>query len=126
MTCMNCELDCHVNCIGKGCLKHRNWLCDKCFSRLYNDELPFKETFIDFKCSMSKGFKIAHLNVCSLRHKVDHVRILLNENDIDILCLTETWLDRNINDSDIKIDGYKISRLDKSYRYGTWWYFMLC
>ena len=33
-----------------------------------------------------KGFKIAHLNVCSLRHKVDHVRILLNENDIDILC----------------------------------------
>ena len=45
---------------------------------------------------MSKCFEIAHLNVCSLRHKVDHVRILLNVSDIDILCLTETWLDKNI------------------------------
>ena len=81
VTCMNCELDFHVNCIEKS--------------------------------SMSKGFKIAHLNVCSLRHKVDDVRILLNENDIDILCLTETWLDKNINDGDIRIDGYKLSRFDR-------------
>ena len=110
---MNCELDFHVNCIEKKLLKNRNWLCNNCFSRICNDELPFKETFIDFKVSMSKGFKIAHLNVCSLRHKVDHVRILLNENDIDIHCLTETWLDKNINDGDIRIDGYKISRFDR-------------
>jgi exonuclease III len=80
-----------------------------------NDELPFKEgTFIDFNCNLTKGFKIGHLNIQSLRFKVDHVRILLNDN-FDLLCLTETWLNGNINDSEIKIDGYNVSRLDRTH-----------
>ena len=63
---------------------------------------------------MSKGFNIAHLNIWSLRNKVDHVRVLLDENNIDVLCLTETWLDNNDDDSVITIEGFQFCRLDRT------------
>jgi hypothetical protein len=85
------------------------------FFKISNDELPFSETFIDFNCIMSKGFKIAHINIQSLRYKVDHIRVLLDLNQIYILCMTETWLDSNISNNEIHIDGYNIIRLDRSH-----------
>ena len=62
---------------------------------------------------MSKGFKIAHLNIQSLRYKVDNVRVLLVENNIDILCISESWLESSIGNNEINIDGYNICRLDR-------------
>ena len=84
MTCTNCELDFHVKCIDKGCLKHRNWLYNNCFSRLCNDELPFKETFINFKCSISGGslshisatHPCAHTSKSALKWRNAHHQIL--------------------------------------------------
>ena len=62
---------------------------------------------------MSKGFKIAHLNIQSLRYKVDNVRVLLVENNIDILCISEIWLESSIGNNEINIDGYNICRSDR-------------
>ena len=73
-----------------------------------------RKIYYFFDCSLSKGFKIAHVNIQSLRYKVDDIRILLNDNNFDVLCLTETWLDNNIDDNEIKIDGYNINRLDRT------------
>ena len=90
ITCIQCSLDFHIDCVSIDYDNASFW-CDSCFYRTCLNELPFcNEPFIDYNCKMSKGLKIAHLNVQSLRNKVDHVRVLLNDNNIDILCLTET------------------------------------
>ena len=43
--------------------------------------------------------KVATLNVCTIRNKVDIVNDIFNEHNLDILCITETWL----KDDDIPI-----------------------
>ena len=49
-----------------------------------------------------------------MHNKLDHVGVLLDENNIDVLCLTETWLDNNDDDSVITIEGFKFCRLDRT------------
>ena len=69
-----------------------------------------------FKASANKqsGFKIAHLNIRSLYHKHDEIKLLLTESNIDVLCLSETWLDSTIPDSQIHIPGYTLECKDRN------------
>jgi hypothetical protein len=74
---------------------------------------------------VNKSLSICHVNVQSLylrigyhRRKIDEIHTtLVNEEKIDIICLSETWLDNNISDDDLKIPGYIIRRKDRSYNY---------
>ena len=77
------------------------------------DELPFSDKFIDLKCHLGRGLKIAHINIQSIRFKTDHLHIFLHSNNIDILCVTETWLSADIDDNEIVIDGYYMCRKDR-------------
>jgi exonuclease III len=48
------------------------------------------------------------------RRKIDEIEtILINDKNIDIICLSETWLDVDITDSQVDIDGYKFFRKDR-------------
>ena len=60
-----------------------------------------------------KGIKLCHLNICSLVSKLDQIKILLNQGNIDALALSETWLSSNVPDYFLNIDGYKIFRFDR-------------
>ncbi len=60
----------------------------------------------------SKGLKVAHINVCSLFPKIDEIRFLLINTKIDILCISEAWLEDTITDSQVKVDGYIIETND--------------
>ena len=54
-----------------------------------------------------RGLKIAHLNVRSLRNKLDLISFeLVNKKLFDVLTFSETWLDESISDSEVKLDGY--------------------
>ena len=53
-------------------------------------------TFLQQKDSLLKGFSIIHLNVQSLRAKHELIECLLLEiNNFDLLCFSETWLTIN-------------------------------
>ena len=52
------------------------------------------------------GIKPAHINVRGLLSKMNDVTILLQESRIDILGITESHLDKSVDDSVIKIDGH--------------------
>ncbi len=105
-TCIQCSLDFHINCQSIDHNTNGSYWCDSCFYRTCLSELPYcNDQFIDFNCRVSKGFTIAHLNIRSLLGKVDHLRILLNQNNIDVLCLTETWLNKNVCDIEVTIEG---------------------
>ena len=63
----------------------------------------------------SRGLRIAHLNIRSLRNKLDSLRLEgLDNRTIDILTLSETWLDDCYEDSHVTIPGYNCIRLDRS------------
>ena len=57
-------------------------------------------------------------NVCSLYPKLTSTKIYLNDNNIDLMFFTETWLSSNISDAMISIDGYTSLRSDRSYSQG--------
>ena len=62
-----------------------------------------------------KGFKVVHLNVRSIVKKIDQIRILLQDSNVDVFTLSETWLKPFLHTALFEIDGYKLFRLDRGY-----------
>ena len=61
-----------------------------------------------------KSLKIAHLNICSLRNKVNEIGDLLFSNNIHVLALSETHLDETFEDDAWKVEGYNLYRKDRN------------
>ena len=100
-----------------------NWLCPKFVA----DELPFHDcltlsssrgrTFdscsspnsssngtLQFDLpplSSTAGLRVAHLNCCSLLSTADEVSDLIVHKSVDVLAVTEIWLDSSIEDGEI-------------------------
>ena len=60
------------------------------------------------------GLRVAHLNINSLRYKVDQVCQFLSDHRIDILGLTETHLCNDFNDNELHIPHFRIFRKDRT------------
>ena len=61
---------------------------------------------------------IGHANVRGLCKHLNEVKILLENTPLDVLALTETHLNSNISDNELRIDGYNIKRKDRVNREG--------
>ena len=59
----------------------------------------------------SSKMKMTTLNGHSPVTKIDRVRQFVNNHNIDILCIQESWLNRFIADVVVSIPGYTITRL---------------
>ena len=66
----------------------------------------------------AKELRVAHLNVCSLRNKMDELRCLQLLCKFDMIAITETHLDKTVPDSALDINGIKLLRLDRKGRKG--------
>ena len=71
----------------------------------------FKE--ISIEVNKGNGLKIAHLNINGLLHKLNVLKVLLEETNFDILAVTETHLQANIPDDKVKIENYDLLRRDR-------------
>jgi hypothetical protein len=60
-----------------------------------------------------RGLHFIHLNVRSLISKLDEVRLLAVNTRAACICITESWLDDSISDSEVSIDNYVIQRKDR-------------
>ena len=56
------------------------------------------------------GVKIAFLNIVSLKRYRNVLNVILYENDIGIIGLSEKRLEKRTEDHKLSIDGYKIFR----------------
>jgi hypothetical protein len=45
-------------------------------------------------------------NVRSLASKIDELTIVAHVNDVDIICLTESWLSQSIPDSALSLSNF--------------------
>ena len=60
------------------------------------------------------GLKLGHLNIRSLRNKVDHIQFLLHEYPLDVFAVSESWLDSSISDAEMSIHNYNLERKDRN------------
>ena len=67
----------------------------------------------------TREIRLAHLNVRSLVPSLDDVNVLLADNDLDILCVTETWLQPDLDSRFLIFPGYKMVRADRPARNGS-------
>lgn len=58
------------------------------------------------------NLKVEHVNARSLLSCFDEIKLLIVDRNIDILCITETWLVPNVPNRLVNIQGYKLFRCD--------------
>ena len=56
---------------------------------------------------------IGQINICSLKIKMDEVKIMLETNQFDILAICETHLSKKIGNRQLQVDGYRTIRRDR-------------
>lgn len=61
-----------------------------------------------------KGFTVAHINIRSLRHKIDEFSILLNRTEYDVLTVSEMWLDESTESTLLMVESFNLFRSDRS------------
>ena len=49
----------------------------------------------------------------SLSNKIDELREVAKQIEVDLICITETWLQSHIHDNVVEIYGYNIVRRDR-------------
>ena len=57
--------------------------------------------------------RIIYYNARSLLPKLDELRAVTEAENLDIVCIVETWLSNEISDSELTINNYQILRLDR-------------
>ena len=62
------------------------------------------EETIELSNLKQKGLNVVHLNIRSVIYKIDQIRMMISQAKIDVLCLTESWLNPNITDSELSIE----------------------
>lgn len=65
-----------------------------------------------------QGIKLCHINAQSINNKIDEFRVTFENSGVDVVCVSETWLNKNTPDSLVSLMGYKIYRADRRTRGG--------
>ena len=82
-------------------------------SNLYQFVSTKHESTSNIRLPSKRGFKIASLNVNSLSAHIDEVRILLDDNFLDVLAIQETKLNNSHRDSEFYIPRFDLVRRDR-------------
>ena len=59
-------------------------------------------------------FNIIYLNARSILPKIDELRVLCVSNSYDVICIVESWLSSDIDNTELSIPGFTIFRRDRS------------
>ena len=82
------------------------------------DEASNDEAFPIPPVATHSFLRIAHLNCRSLLSNLDEVLLFIQTHKVDVMTLSETWLDNTITDLEVCPDGYDllIFRRDRNRR----------
>ena len=68
---------------------------------------------LDKKFVTNHGLRVLHINCRSFLPKKDEIMWITLSSNIDVLCLTETWLNETTSNAEILFDGYTLLRKDR-------------
>ena len=66
----------------------------------------------------SKGLQLAHLNVQSIRGKLDQVKDMIVTSKVDLYGFSETFLNNKLCENELFISGYSYLRRDRNEKSG--------
>ena len=66
--------------------------------------------------SKQKGFKLVHMNVRSLPKKIDQIKLLLADSNLDVITMSETWLNDSVHSGSVALDNYILYRQDRDFK----------
>ena len=72
------------------------------------------------------NLSVLYFNVRSLIPKIDNLRVICASQNPGFVCIVETWLNSEVDDSEICIQGYSIVRLDRSRHGGGLIVYIFC
>jgi exonuclease III len=84
----------------------------------YNHEKPTTDIGPIAAPDFAKGIRIGHLNINSIRNKIDELRIFLMQYSFDVCGITETKLQHQDDSLNYNINGYHLQRFDRTTRQG--------
>ena len=85
-----------------------------CWMDKSHEKTDYLEDFATTITHGSNNLNVAHINIRSLRNKLDEVRMLLHISRVDTLAITETHLDRKISNRQLEVANYKFIRRDRN------------
>ena len=53
-----------------------------------------------------------YFNAKSVLRKLDNLKLVCAIHQPDVICIVESWLDKEISDSELSLSGYNVSRVD--------------
>lgn len=65
-----------------------------------------------------KGLNIVHVNAQSLNNKMDEFRYTFAKSNVDVICVSETWFQPELEDSLFALNSYQLFRADRGRRGG--------
>ena len=71
-------------------------------------------------------FSVMHMNAQSIRNKFPILKKELQNQGIDILLFSETWLTSMDDDNDYCLDDYNLYRWDRARTNTSWWFMCFC
>ena len=57
---------------------------------------------------------LMYINARSVFCKLDNLKLVCAIHQPDVICIVESWLDKEISDSKLSLDGYNVSRIDRN------------
>ena len=82
-----------------------------------NESNKNQSTKLDTSCKVIEGqesvLKCLLLNACSIRNKINELEVHINNEELDIIAVTETWLTEDVLDSELLIPGFTLYRKDR-------------
>ena len=64
--------------------------------------------------ALKRTFDIYSLNISGLLSHIDELRVFIDDQKPDIICINETMIDDEIHDSNIEVDDYLLVRKDRN------------
>ena len=90
----------------------------KVFFRIERSTLSCTRSIVDdsnksnTSCSENK-LRCIYMNARSIVNKIKELKIMIEEENVDIISITETWLNDNVTDDEVSINGYTLFRKDR-------------
>lgn len=75
-------------------------------------------TMIRILSKQKNGLSIVHINAQSLKNKMEEFRYTFENSNIDVICVSETWFQPELQDSIFAVNGYQLYRADRGRRGG--------
>ena len=85
-----------------------HWYNNKPFSEFTAPKPNQAESKSNAPDSSREKVRILHINIRSLRNKVEYVENFVVDQNIDVICLTEHWWNQEEINC-LNIDGYKVA-----------------